>query len=606
MNRKKVLLVPLDPVHDVGLKMIRRGLDEAGHETILLPPDLPVHDIVQEVVKLEVDTVLVSRTLGYGVAELLANFVDLLDAVGVRSRINLGLGGMAIRPELAAELGFDAGFGPGTTIEEAVAFVENRDYIENAQKVTKQKKDITVGYSYSYRHEGIQTKLNLIVDMILHWAANKTSPGVQRAAVREELWDVKRWRNYESMTEFYDEYVHYCDDLAKNYFEKGILHPKTRRFTKEEMISSEEYVRKTKEVIKIPKLQHNLTKPLVFNQYGTGCPFMDIGHIKVSEAWGADGVVHFDPSWGARSEGFLDGFLTHQEDGTVITPANLNRIKMALEESTLWQVRAHRGLNTPETIVLAGKIGADLTKINISYGCLGAGTDPARMTVDGISAIRYAAKYNLPFDVVTNEELSGVPAYKAFSGMLITAALGIRLGGRPILQPLFCKSPEVMVGGQMKDNYVEFNAAKILALKQIIDAPIWPGAPVGFLTQTEDRVQSSTSTAFHASLAAMLGVDAVSIASADEAYSGGPISVPSKIDTLRAVGEGFRFFGQTPVATTPQMEAWRDSIVSGIDDVLNKIVMKGDFVQSLYDGILGSREDGAYPGRNGKDTVTTI
>ena len=606
MSRKKVLLVPLDPVHDVGLKMIRRGLDDAGHETILLPPDIPVHEIVQEIVKQRADTVLVSRTLGYGVAELLANFVDLLDAVGVRNRINLGIGGMAIRPELAAELGFDAGFGPGTTVEEALAFVEGREYVEASQKVVKNKKEMAEGYSYSYRHEGIQAKLNLIVDMILNWAANKTSPGVQRAAIREELWDVNRWRNYESMTDFYNEYKLYCDDLGKNYYEKGILHPKTRRFTKEEIISSEEYVRRTQEVIKIPKLQHNRTKPLVFNQYGTGCPFMDIGHIKVSEAWGADGVVHFDPSWGARSEGFLDGFLTHQEDGTVITPANLNRIKRALEKSTLWQVRAHRGLNTPETIVLAGKIGADLTKINIAYGCLGAGTDPARMTVDGIWAIRYAAKYNLPFDVVTNEELCGVPAYKAFAGMLITTALGIRLGGKPILQPLFCKSPEVMVGGQMKDNYVEFNAAKIMALRQIIDAPIWPGAPVGFLTQTEDRVQSSASTAFHASLAAMLGVDAVTIASSDEAYSGGPISVPSKIDTLRAVGEGFRFFGQTPLASTPQMEVWRDTIVSGIDSVLAKIVERGDFVQSLYEGILGNREDGAYPGRNGKDTVTTI
>jgi len=184
--------------------------------------------------------------------------------------------------------------------------------------------------------------------------------------------------------------------------------------------------------------------------------------------------------------------------------------------------------------------------------------------------------------------------------------LGIRIGGKPILQPLFCKSPEVLVGGQMKDNYVEFNAAKIMALRQIIDAPIWPGAPVGFLTQTEDRVQSSASTAFHASLAAMLGVDAVTIASSDEAYSGGPISVPSKIDTLRAVGEGFRFFGQTPLASTPQMEVWRDTIVSGIDSVLAKIVERDDFVQSLYEGILGNREDGAYPGRNGKDTVTTI
>lgn len=36
---KKILLAPLDPVHDIGLKMIKRGLDQAGHDTQLLPPD---------------------------------------------------------------------------------------------------------------------------------------------------------------------------------------------------------------------------------------------------------------------------------------------------------------------------------------------------------------------------------------------------------------------------------------------------------------------------------------------------------------------------------------------------------------------------------------
>ncbi len=603
MNSKKIMLVPLDPVHDVGLKMIRRGLDEAGHETVLLPPDLPVEEIVQEIYNSDANTVLVSRTLGYGVAEILARLVDLLDAMGIRHRVKLGIGGMAIRPELAAELGFDAGFGPGTTVEEAVAFVEGREYKGASFRAGKTKHDITQGHSYAYRHDGIKEKLELIADMVLSWAEGKTSPGVKRAAIRDELWDVQRWRNYEQMTDFLQEYPAHCGELAQNFYKKGIFHPKTRRFTREEAAGLEEYVRRTREEMRVPKLQHSRTKPLVFNQYGTGCPFMDIAHIKVSEAWGVDGVVHFDPSWGARTEGLLDGFLTHQEDGTVITPANLNRIKLALEPSTLWQVRAHRGLNTPETVVLAGQIGADLTKINICYGSLGGGTDPARMTVDAVWAMRYAAKYGLPFDVVTNEELCGVPAYKAFAGMLITTAVGVRLGARPILQPLFCYSPEVMVGLQMQDNYIEFNAAKVMALGQIIDAPIWPGAPVGFLTQSEDRVQSSASTAFHASLAALLGVDGVTIASSDEAYSGGPISVPSKIDTLRAVGEGFRFFGKTSLAPTKDMEIWRDQIVTGIEEVLTKVAEKGDFVQALYDGVLGSREDGAYPGRNGKDTV---
>jgi len=354
------------------------------------------------------------------------------------------------------------------------------------------------------------------------------------------------------------------------------------------------------------KVQHTRKKPLVFNQYGTGCPFMDIGHILTSEAWGADGVVHFDPSWGARTEGFLDGFLTHQEDGTVITPANLSRIQLALEKSTLWQVRAHRGLNTPETVVLSGKVGADLTKINICYGALGAGTDPARMTVDGYHAILYARKYKMPFDIVTNEELAGVPAYKAFAGMLIGCDLAMRLGAKPILQPLFAYSPEVMINEYMADNYVDFNVGKIKALRAIINAPLWPGAPIGFLTHTEDRVQSAVTTALHACLAVSLEVDAISIASTDEAYSGGPISVPAKVDTLRAVRDGFRFFGHGSITPTKQADTFAQGIVDGIERVLDQVIAKGDFVQAIHAGILGSREEGAYPGRIGKDTVSTI
>lgn len=603
MTPRKVLLAPIDPVHDVGLKIIRRGLQAAGHETVLLQPDLTPEEIIREIINNPVDTVLLSRTLGYGVAEILARFVDLADAAGIRDRVRIGIGGMAIRPELAAELGFDAGFGPGTTVEEAVAFVEGREYVPAQNKKVKEKVDITRQYSYTYRNDVIEGLLDSIASGILDWVRDKTSPGVLRAWVREDLWDIGRWRKYELMTEFLAEYPKYCGEMARDFYLKGSMHPRTRRFTREEVSALEDYIKATKERMEVPALQHTLTKPLVFNQYGTGCPFMDTGHIKVSEAWGADGVIHFDPSWGARTEGFMDGFLTHQEDGTVITPANLNRIKQSMEPGTLWQIRAHRGLNTPETVVLAGKFQADLTKINICYGSLGAGTDPARMTVDGVESIRYAARYGLPFDIVTNEELCGVPAHKAFAGMLITAAVGLKLGARPVLQPLFCYSPEVMVSGQMQDNYVDFNSAKVLALRRIMDAPVWPGAPIGFLTQTEDRIQSSAATAYHACLAAMLGVDAITIASSDEAYSGGPISVPSKIDTLRAVGEGFRFFGGTKLEPSAQALAWSRDIEEGIERVLRQVANRGDFVQALYEGMLGSREEGAYPGRNGKDTV---
>ncbi len=599
----RVLLAPLDPVHDIGLKMIARGLAEAGHETVLLPPDLAPEEIVNQALKQKAETLLISRTLGYGVAELLARFIDLADAAGLREQARIGIGGMAIRRELAAELGFDAGFGPGTTVEEVRCFVERREYVPDATRTHKTKTDMTAGYDYCYRHPGIAAKLERISAQIMDWAGARTSPGVERARLRDELWDVERWRRREGHGALLEHYPSLCGEVPRRFYETGELHPKTRRFTKEEVAGLEAYLAETKARMSVLKLQHTRKRPLVFNQYGTGCPFLDIGHILASEAWGADGVVHFDPSWGARTEGLLDGFLTHQEDGTVITAANLNRIGAGLEKSTLWQVRAHRGLNTPETVVLAAKLGADLTKINICYGALGAGTDPERLTVDGYHAILYAKKYNLPFDVVTNEELAGVPAHKAFAGMLIVADLAVRLGARPILQPLFAYSPEVMIHGLMEDNYIDFNAAKVMALRGIVNAPIWPGAPIGFLTHTEDRVQSAMATALHACLAAALEVDAISIASTDEAYSGGPISAPAKVDTLRAVQECFRFLGTAGIAPTAAAGAAADELTDGIERVLSEVAAKGDFVATLHAGMLGSREEGAYPGRAGKDTV---
>ena len=601
--KKKVLLVPLDPVHDIGLKLIKKGLQEVGHSTILLPPDLSQEEIISKIIESQADTVLISRTLGYGVAEVLGRFIDLADAAGLRDNVRFALGGMAITPKLAAELGFDAGFGPETTIEEAIAFVEGREYLPDQKRSLKVKRDITSKYDYKYKNNRIKKLLDEITDQILDWTADKTSPGVKRAHIREEIFKSK---NDKDKAELKKQYAALCDSSVKNHYLKGDLHNKTRLLTFEEIRAFDEYINKLKKKMILKTIQKTEENPIVFIQYGTGCPFMDIAHIKLAEAWGADGVIHFDPSWGARTEGFYEGFLTHEEDGSVITTENLFKIKDCIDENVLWQVRAHRGVNTPETVVIAGNAGADLTKINIAYGSLGGGTDPARLTVDAVEAIKFAAKYKMPFDVVTNEELSGVPAYKAFAGMLIVTNLALRLGAKPILQPLFCYSPEVILGGQMADNYIDFNSAKIYGLREIINAPIWPGAPIGFLTHTEDRVQSSLTTALHAALASSLKVDAISISSSDEAFSGGPITGASRIDTLRATQEIFRFFGHAEITPTIKAREWADELVECIEDVLIKVADKGDFVQSLYDGLLGNKEEGAYPGRAGKNTIIKI
>ena len=353
-------------------------------------------------------------------------------------------------------------------------------------------------------------------------------------------------------------------------------------------------------------IQHLEGQPAVFVQYGTGCPAMDVAHIKASEAWGANGVIHFDPTWSARTEGLHEGYLTQGETGTLYTPEIVRLIKRSLDPGTLWTLRAHRGLNTPEIVVLAGLLGADMVKMNITYGALSGGTDPARLTVDGTEAIRYAAKYSLPFDIPVGHELSGVPAARTFAGMLILAALGLKLGARPILNPLFCYSPNVILEGRMERNYVDYNAARIMALRRSINAPIRAGEPVAFMTHTEDRVQSGVTTSLHAGLAMSLGVDAVAIASTDEAYSGGAISISSRIDTLKGVREAFRFFGDAGVRTTVKAEEWAEEIFRGTIRVLERVAVRGDFVEALYEGLLGGASEGAHPGKAGQNTVTRI
>jgi len=597
---KKILLAPLDPVHDIGLKIMNRALKEQSYDTILLPPDYQAEEIIKVALENDVGAILVSRTLGYGVAELLSKFIDQAEAVGLREKVKIAIGGMGIRVELAQELGYDAGFGPGTVPEQVIAFLEDREPNLDTSGAVKNKKDITAGFDYIYTNKKIEALLDKIAEKTLAWASDKTSKAIMRAELRRKMMELPDGPEKEEARK---EYIALSDDLIKNYYLKGTMPPHTRPLSEHELAELNKYVDSTKAQMRMKKLQKTDNNPTVFIQYGTGCPFMDIAHAKLGESWGADGVVHFDPSWGARTEGFLEGYLTHEQDGTIISPENLQIIKNSLEPSTLWQVRAHRGLNTPETVLLAGKVGADLTKINIAYGSLGGGTDPARLTVDAIQCMKYAKEFNMPFDVVTNEELCGVPAYKAFAGMLTTAHIAIKLGCRPILQPLFVYSPEVMITGDMEDNYVDFNAAKIMALRSIIKAPIWPGAPIGFLTQTEDRVQSSLSTAMHAALASSLGVEAISIASSDEAYSGGPIAGPSRVDTLTAVKEAFRFFGSANIKATEIADKMAEKIVAGIEETLEKAAECESFAEALYEGVYGSTAEGAYPGRGGKGSL---
>ncbi len=603
---KKVLMVPLDPVHDVGLKLIRRALSQRGHEVVLLPPDLPPEEVVQKAGEIRPDCLLVSRTISYGTAELLARFLDLLDTAGLRDKMRVAVGGMSIRPELAQEMGFDAGFGPDTTVDDAVAFVEDREFQGTRARRKLSKPDLTEGFSYRFKDEEIGCLCHEVAQELLSWAKERTSPGVLRAEIREEMERARKEGRQEEVSRLRDEYARLTGDEILRFYREGTPVSHTRPLTPPEAraFSDLEKTAGDGDDLTCPASADVMGNRVVFVQYGTGCPLVDSYHIVLSQSWGARGVVHFDPSWGARQEGLLEGTWSHQHDGTVITLDNLQLIKKYILPWTLWQVRAHRGLNTPETVVLAALAGADLTKVNMVYGSLAAGTDPERLCVDGVKCLELAARFGLPYDVVTNEELAGVPAAKAFAGMLVVMTAGVLSGGRPILQPLFARSPEAIINGIMDEDFVDFNAAKMMVLADIVDAPVWPGAPVGFLTQSQDRVQSSTMTALHAALALHLGSRAVTIASSDEAYAGGPITGASRVDSLKSVAAALRFFGQTKITPSPRAASLREKLREDILNTLKSAVAAGSLVDALYAGVFGSREDGAYPGRAGRGTVT--
>lgn len=597
---KKILCVPFDPVHDVGIKIIKSELDKNGHQTELLSPDLSTEAIVKIAANGNYDFILVSRTLGYGVAEMLARFIDMLDAAGVREKSKIVIGGKPITPELAAELGFDKGFGEHSSMEELLAYIEGREVKSVGVGLNRTKKDISSKYDYNFNNKEIGQLLDSIATKLIKFTDGKKSPGIERAKIRTEIFNTEDELKKKNLLE---KYYALCDDVIvdgnnKKNFVKGV-----REVSEAELKDLNSFLNKSKPVNPY-KIQYNEKQPLLFKFLGSGCPLMDITHAKVCERYGIDGFLIINPSWEARYEGLLQGYLTHENDGTITSFENIKLMRHSLDESTLLTVRAHRGLNTPETVLLAGEAGADLAKINLVYGSLGAGTDPVRLAVDGVEAIKLAAKYNMPFDIPGNDELSGVPAWKTLAGLLINVMIGIKLGAKPILKPLFCYGPHIVINGMMKQNFIDYNAAKIYALREIVNSPIWPGEPIAFMTQSEERVQSANATSYHASLAASVGVDAITVASTDEAYSRGPICITSRIDSIRAISDAFRFIGDAKFDTTPQADFYTEDLIKKITKTLREVDERDNLTTAIYDGCLGNKEDGAYPGKFGLGTVS--
>jgi beta-lysine 5,6-aminomutase beta subunit len=119
--------------HTVGIDAIMNMKGFAGHyglehyemiEAINLGSQVTNEVFVKNAIKLKADVLLISQTVTQKDIHVknLTQLVDLLEAEGIRDKVILICGGARISNELAKELGFDAGFGPGTYANLVAAF----------------------------------------------------------------------------------------------------------------------------------------------------------------------------------------------------------------------------------------------------------------------------------------------------------------------------------------------------------------------------------------------------------------------------------------------------------------------------------------------------
>ncbi|HEY0394301.1 MAG TPA: OAM dimerization domain-containing protein [Candidatus Elarobacter sp.] len=107
---------------DYGLERYR------GFEVFNLGSQIAVEDLVRFAVERDVDAILASQVVTQKGSDI-ANFTalaELLEAENVRDRLLLIAGGPRVTNLLAAELGYDAGFGRGTLPSEVATFIARR------------------------------------------------------------------------------------------------------------------------------------------------------------------------------------------------------------------------------------------------------------------------------------------------------------------------------------------------------------------------------------------------------------------------------------------------------------------------------------------------
>lgn len=90
-----------------------------------LGAQIPNEELIKKAVELKADAILISQIVTQKEVHIqnLTDFVELLEAEGLRSKMVVVAGGPRISNKLALELGFDAGFGRGTYPENVASFI---------------------------------------------------------------------------------------------------------------------------------------------------------------------------------------------------------------------------------------------------------------------------------------------------------------------------------------------------------------------------------------------------------------------------------------------------------------------------------------------------
>lgn len=119
--------------HTVGIDAIMNRKGFAGHygleryemiEALNMGSQVSNEDFVKKAKELNADILLVSQTVTQKDIHIqnLTELVELIEAENLRDKVILICGGARITHELAKELGYDAGFGPGKFAEDVISF----------------------------------------------------------------------------------------------------------------------------------------------------------------------------------------------------------------------------------------------------------------------------------------------------------------------------------------------------------------------------------------------------------------------------------------------------------------------------------------------------